>query len=180
MQIIRGGDLTKGLLFYGYVMKITGRVVNILSMVVTLCYFMSVIGYDLHICDHTGERYITSFITGISCEDLHPGHLRPQENGHNEDCCCGHHCTEGRHDGMNIDESPCCTDDYKVLTLTGSRGDDNRIVFLLCQCGFFSDSVFRSMSGTDSCRSSRLIHSGADSGSFLPADFMSVYGVWRI
>lgn len=99
------------------------RLLRISALLLVIWYCFSVIGFNVHTCRASGESFVATVLTGISCEDIHPEHA----------CCTGHcksHCSSScRHHeaetAFNIDKK-CCSDDYHVLLLTGAVPDDDR------------------------------------------------------
>ena len=83
-------------------------------------YSLGIIGFDVHTCNASGRSFIATFVEGISCEDIHPGHGCGHEH---HDCTCGHH-----HSEETVVSYPqhCCTDDYQALAITGSITDPSR------------------------------------------------------
>lgn len=97
------------------------------SVLLVLWYSLSIIGFDVHSCKSTGEVFVASLATGVSCEDIHPDHSCKSHGG-----CCGHHETEsccsgheiGRADS-HVAKEDCCSNDLQVLQLTGVQISDN-------------------------------------------------------
>ena len=90
---------------------------------------MSIIGFDVHTCNGSGRCFVTTFIEGLACEDVHPEHSCSHASccpsGHEGQGCCDDH----HHDGNMtvLKASSCCSDDYQVLQLTGTiPADDQR------------------------------------------------------
>ena len=83
-------------------------------------YSLGIIGFDVHTCNASERSFIATFVKGISCEDIHPGHGCGHEH---HDCTCGHH-----HSEETVVSYPqhCCTDDYQALAITGSTSDPSR------------------------------------------------------
>lgn len=88
-------------------MKTVALKISSALMIVWYCF--SIIGFDIHTCKGSGETFIATFISGMTCEDIHPEHRC--DNGH---CCAS-----------SIDGDSCCDDDIKILLLTGNRTDDD-------------------------------------------------------
>ena len=100
---------------------------SLTAILLVVWYSLSVIGFDVHTCSGSGETYIATVASGFTCEDIHPG---PHEKSahHNHSCCgCCHsekYATADPEQGLDAD--PCCTDDFQVIMLTGTRGTDNQ------------------------------------------------------
>ncbi|MBQ8838650.1 MAG: hypothetical protein IJ005_04950 [Bacteroidales bacterium] len=155
--------------------------IKLFSVLLTLWYIISIIGFDLHICGCSGEKYVSSFLTGISCEDIHPEHMQLHDCTDVDDCCSHHHKGHGHHEREQVADSPCCTDDYQVLLLTGERVDVSNKFSDSCHCGhcaFLPCMVHIPVQHSLSDIRSRKIVS--DCGFFRPYDLLSSYGVRRI
>ena len=89
------------------------------SVLMALWYSLSVIGFDVHSCKSTGEVFVASLASGITCEDIHPDHSCKSHGG----CSCGHHggdCDSHEHgEGTHVGKSECCTNNLQILELTG-------------------------------------------------------------
>ena len=81
-------------------------------------------GFDVHTCHAADHQFISTFIEGLTCEEIHSAHK------------CGHHCTHhhecsdsqehfANHSDGLIEEADCCTDDYHALSITGTRTEDD-------------------------------------------------------
>ena len=89
------------------------------SALLVLWYSLSIIGFDVHSCNSTGEVYVASLAGGITCEDVHPDHSCKSHGG----CCCGHH---EHGEGDHVGKSDCCTNDLQILELTGVYSSQQR------------------------------------------------------
>lgn len=90
-----------------------------LSVILSVWYVMSIIGFDIHSCVSTGEKFVTTAIQGVSCEDVHPDHSCAAHGSH----CCGHDHPAPCDNGIN--EPECCTNDLLVLEVTGANQQYN-------------------------------------------------------
>ena len=133
-------------------------------------YSLSVIGFDVHTCNGSGETYIATLASGFSCDDIHPEH---QESA----CgCC--HSEERGNEVSCCDINPCCTDSYLMILLTGVKVDDEDYKVI---CGSdhtyspvlnLSEKSFALSTKQPFCRPHLKV-----------AEAMSIqrmYGVWRI
>ena len=139
-------------------------------------YLLSVIGFGVHTCFRTGETYIATVATGFSCEELHPDKHHHQK-GHT--CCC---CSHEQTDTESVDSEgvkSCCTSDFKVITLTGTRASDNDSSSGMpaCHIALLSDETGSSGPFWSSLIST--FHKARSSLSPLRDPRIS-YGVWRI
>lgn len=98
-------------------------VLKISAFLMILWYCFSIIGFDIHTCKGSGETFVATFLSGMTCEDIHPEHRCSE--GH---CCASSHrtcCSHSGHECTSFENESCCDDDIKVLILTGSRTDDD-------------------------------------------------------
>lgn len=93
--------------------------VKYLSVLMILCYSIGVFGYDIHNCSKTGQHVVMPILASLDCENIHPEHTCCNSEG---GCCC-HGCCPGTDDTDVIENGACCTDEYKVLELTGISRD---------------------------------------------------------
>lgn len=111
-------------------------VIKYLSGLMAVWYCLSIIGFDMHSCSATGEIFVSSIAAGVTCDDIHPEYMCHEHGG-----CCGHrhiepccsHHGEGTAEEVNVaeDHQKCCTNDFKVLELTGTNSYENQEQF--CQ-----------------------------------------------
>ncbi len=105
-------------------------IIKTLAVLLTVWYSMSVIGFDVHTCSGSGRSFVTTFIGGLACEDIHPEH----SCGHascchdsREDCCS--------HTGSSVKAKSCCSNDYRALDLTGTLSSNDHDHSDECSCG---------------------------------------------
>ena len=99
------------------------RLLRISALMLLIWYCFSVIGFNVHTCRASGDSFVTTVLTGITCEDIHPEHT-----------CCAGYCKSGcssschhhEHETAYKTDGKCCSDDYHMLLLTGSVSDDDR------------------------------------------------------
>ena len=94
---------------------------KICSVLLVLWYLMSVIGFNVHTCHGEGHSFVTTFIEGTACSDIHPDHHCTDTHHHSDEAegCCG-----------SDDQDDCCSDEFQVLSVTGLMSDDN----YACSC----------------------------------------------
>lgn len=147
------------------------------SVLVALWYCVSVIGFDVHTCTGSGRSFLANFISGMSCSEIHPGHVCHSSHSHCPDEYCS--CQKVHEDGVS---SACCTDDYQVLLLTGVHQEDCHKHYDECHCGHcpclgefcgipFSVKPFMT---------AYLNFSGSVSCEPAHPETLSRFGVWRI
>lgn len=78
-------------------------------------YLLSLAGFDIHTCSHSGKTYVNFLAVSLSCEDIHPSDeaARP--------CACGH-CHDQHHSNS---KGGCCSDEtYQLLLGSDDSGFD--------------------------------------------------------
>ena len=60
--------------------------IKLTSVLLTVWYLMSIIGFDVHTCSGSGCSFVTTFIEGMTCAEVHPEHV----------CDAGSCCSEAR------------------------------------------------------------------------------------
>lgn len=96
-------------------------IITLISLTLVVFYVLGIGGVNVHSCSHTGERYLTLLIEGISCDEIHPDHHHHHGHCSCEDsceCCCQEHEDCDCCDDCD-DEDGCCTNDSIQLFLTG-------------------------------------------------------------
>lgn len=169
--------------------------IKMTSVLMTIWYCLSIIGFDVHTCSGSGRTFVTTFIEGLACEDIHPEHVCNPES-----CCPDSHehscCSHSRHDGdCTADHSDCifcdgtafrakscCSNDYQVLALTGTVSADDHRHHDECTCGHCPCVDFPSDMMLQPDRPSLLlsyIHK-PDSGLPTAGDRQAALNIWRI
>ncbi len=150
------------------------RMLNISALLLVLWYSLSVIGFNVHTCNRSGERYIATVIGGTTCEDIHPEHIV-------KSCPCCHH--EDKHTCQSLDSKSCCTDDWQMIELTGvkiSEGQDS-IYGYICE---LSHNALSTVTIDNSFKFRLSARERAsykpDSGKFRSLDYQEIYNIWRI
>lgn len=106
-------------------MNIKRVIISLISLTLVVFYVLGIGGINVHTCSHTGERYMTLLIEGISCDEVHPEHHHHHGHCSCEDCCeiCSHDCAECGCEDCDCedgcDDDGCCTNDSIQLFLTG-------------------------------------------------------------
>lgn len=161
-----------GIIFLTLQVMMKGIFIKIAAVFVLVWYALGIIGFDVHTCNSSGRSFIAMFVDELSCQDIHPEHDCSCEH---RGCGCSHHS-----EGQQIDsQDHCCTDDYRMLSITGAVEDSSRGSDLLFDCDVVGADL-------TSCQ----IPSPADH-LFLKSryrtviscaiwDFQSFYSVWRI
>lgn len=146
------------------------RIIKVVSFALAIWYLLCVVGFDVHTCCHSGKSFVSSLVVGVTCDDIHP------ESGCCHDSCCGHHGLAGR---------KCCTDDIRILSLTGDsrvEGDTHHHHHhcdCLCgHCPVLADISVRYSLSEDQGMPSALPDLPFRAG--FPDNIQSVFSVWRI
>ena len=106
---------------------------RIFAAIMIVWYSLSIIGFGVHTCLENNRSFLTSFVDGSSCEDIHPSELcghsccsKPVQKVQHK-CCCAHHDDEHKNaaneDGQMLTQKKCCFNDYQQLDITGSGQD---------------------------------------------------------
>ncbi len=107
-------------------------IIKTLAVLLTVWYSMSIIGFDVHTCNGSGRSFVTTFIKGLTCEDIHPNHVCDKAPccAGSQKSCCSHH-----EDRCAFKAESCCSNNYQVLSLTGTAGHNDHEHFDECACG---------------------------------------------
>lgn len=158
---------------------------KIFSLLMILCYSLSIIGFDVHTCQGSGRSFVVSFLDGATCEDIHPEHecRHGACSGHqHDDGCAGLHAENICHDAESIDPTSCCSDDYRSLQLTGTLSADNNRHYDMACSGLAHDAGLSSVHDHGLTSFSKITKYGSSSGSGygIKRDVQSVFSIWRI
>lgn len=160
------------------------------SALLVLWYCVSVIGFDVHTCNGTGRSFLASFVSGMSCTDIHPWHHCGAPDsccpGHAVDCrhsccCCAEAVASCRETDDLVIASHCCSDHYQVLAVTGMQQEDAHRHYDECHCGHcpcLADSYVSLPEAV--ARPCRLVRPVSGFGELFRPDILTSYGVWRI
>lgn len=140
--------------------------IKIVSALLMTWYCVSIIGFGIHTCSGSGRSYVAVFLTELSCEDIHPEH----------DCGHSHCCSSG------IGKASCCTNDFHVLSLTGTVGhEDGFNPHTYAQDHLICLNTDLEMSGCGFMQTARRhIFKIPDSGTPVHSDVQSLLNIWRI
>lgn len=146
------------------------RVIKVVSFALAIWYLLCVVGFDVHTCRHSGKSFVLSLVVGVACDDIHP------ESGCSHDLCCGHSSLAG---------TKCCTDDIKILSLTGDSriGGSAHHHHCHCSCLCGHCPVFADM--PVSCNLPEdagvlLKFPAWPSNAYFQDNILSVFSIWRI
>lgn len=148
---------------------------SVAAMLLVIWYSLSVIGFDVHTCSSSGQSYIATVISGTDCDDIHPEHAE-------KTCpCCHHHKKHAADENTgSIGSKSCCSDDWQVISLTGTRlGDEWKDVVEQVELSDFAGH-------NPLCSYSNINIEGrpvcykSDPGNIKRGSFHQVYCIWRI
>ena len=166
---------------------------RIFAAILVMWYSLSIIGFGVHTCSESNRSFLTSFITGVSCEDVHPTEAcgkaccEKESQKHGCKCCCDHSvevipeaATESASsDAPMFAQKKCCSDDYQQIEITGSSQNSGTEQGLMPICvGYCADLSSISLC---SLLSSKDIQAGAlpDRGLSV-AKLRPLLSIWRI
>lgn len=151
-------------------------ITSLAAVLLVIWYSLSVIGFDIHTCSSSGQTYVATVVSGFSCEEIHPEHHHDADAHDHSGCGC---CCSHRSDAPSLDRTPCCTDDFQVITLTGlpcqETDGDSSSVPVPSYCT--PDDSFRSMDVSHACPEILISSRVRDIG---PRNLQASYSVWRI
>ncbi len=163
------------------------RILRLSALLLVIWYCFSVIGFGIHTCQASERSFVATFISGLTCADIHPDHKC--DKGH----CCSHEshdcCEDHTHDGgccgnsadedMSLQAPSCCSNDYHALVITGYETDNED------RFGAMSDELAFSVVNvvSDDFHSNLISYKyrhKSESGPRLNADIQSLLNIWRI
>ena len=107
---------------------------RVFAAVFVIWYSLSIIGFGVHTCSSSNRCFLTTFISGDSCEDVHPadkcGKACCEKKSHQHVCksCCN------QSDGPMLSQTKCCYDDYQQIVVTGSGQNNGAKNFMMPLC----------------------------------------------
>lgn len=146
------------------------------AALLSVWYCMSIIGFDVHSCTATGNVFVNSVLSGVSCEDIHPDHdcTCHAHDQHACSCCRDHEVPASESVGH---EDDCCTDRIEILDEAGiTTYNENAIAALASSACLFLESDYSSLH----LSSHASVKSKPDSGQLKMPDVQAVLNVWRI
>ena len=156
---------------------------SLTAILMVVWYLLSVIGFDVHTCSGSGETYIATVASGFTCEDIHPGpHGMSAHHEHSGCGCCHSEKSETTDTEQGFDTNPCCTDDFQVILLTGTRGADQQqrhdVGCSQVYSSYIAD-IQDVIPYSDLCLSDRKILLRPCIGGIVSHGVQAVYNIWR-
>ena len=152
---------------------------KIFAVVLAVWYLMSIIGFGIHTCRGSQRSFLTTFISEVVCEDIHPEHHCTSAHH-----CCGDHQEHGccgDPSDPTFESPSCCSDDVMVLSLTGTAPSSEDYGCSLCHCWHGPAEVSAaSLHHLSKVQEINRTIQESDSGLPAPGDVQSVLGIWRI
>lgn len=145
---------------------------KISAIALVIWYFVSIVGFGIHTCSTTQRTFLTSFISGMTCEDIHP----------EDHCEESHHCSDKQCCSHHSEECEDCEDDFMALSITGTAHSSESDSFIGCHHGLAvcEMPVYESISISSSNPEVLKILLQPDSGFIVPGDVQSYLAIWRI
>ncbi len=102
------------------------HVIASVAALLTVWYLACIAGFDVHTCNESGRRFVGSLVER-AWGDSHHCFCCDLEG---EEACC---CHEGEaHEDDGCCGGDCCTDDVRILSITG-LDDDHGSSYFYCQ-----------------------------------------------
>lgn len=144
---------------------------KISALALVLWYVVSIIGFGVHTCGASQRSFLTSFVTGMTCEEVHASE--------SHDCECDHCCS---HAHENEGDCEDCEDEYINLEVTGTPQPLENDIHVECQT---MPVLYDAPAIADICTPALNLEilgimSLPDSGLIASGDIQSVLGIWRI
>lgn len=163
--------------------------IRVFAALLMVWYCLSIIGFGVHTCSESNRSFLTNFISGVNCEDIHPSDLceshccaKAQKKSESKCCCCGGHSHETETEiplgDVNITQSSCCSNDYQQIEVTGA-GMSSSLEQIDLTCLHLAVSSVVSSANL-------LSNSKNTNARYLPdkvsykGKVCQLYGVWRI
>lgn len=140
-----------------------------MSALLAVWYCMSIIGFDVHSCNATGNIFVGSVLSGTACVDIHPEH---DCAGHGS-CCSSHSCCE--HEKA---EDDCCTNEIEVLDCESVVFSDDDVCDLLAYTPDLTFSIIDL--GLLPVGSVQQVLYYPDPWEYSASDQQAVLSIWRI
>lgn len=144
------------------------------AFLLVLWYSFCIIGFDIHTCKASDSQFVSTFVGGFSCKDVHPDH--------NCSNCSRHIPSADGQSAEYISCTCCCSNLYHSLEVTGSRSyDQDDHNHGICLCGLYPIvTEMLSLSCAFQCQDSIFADIPDSPDEILSGDVLSAFGIWRI
>ena len=164
-----------------------GRLLRFSALLLTIWYCFSVIGFGIHTCKASERSFVATFISGLTCADIHPEHKCDKGKccSHASHDCSESHChasgccDDSMDDGISLHAPSCCSNDYLALVITGCETDNEERSGLI-QSEFALSVIDVASDDFQSNISLQKNRHKPDSGPRLNVDIQSFLNIWRI
>mgnify|MGYP003294115270 CR=1 FL=1 len=145
---------------------------KISAIALVIWYLVSIIGFGVHTCSTNQRSFVTTFVSGMTCEDIHPEDHCADSHDCADSDCCSHH----------PEECEDCEDDFMALSVTGTVQSSENDSHIGCHCGLALCEMpaYECISISSSEIGFLKIIPKPDSGLMIPGDVQSFLGIWRI
>ena len=157
-----------------------------MAFLLVVWYCLSIIGFGVHTCSASNRSFITNFISGVACEDVHPAEQCKASccSGAKHNKCCGHHSdevvAEHHSDGaVMVTNETCCHNDYQQIVLTGS-GQSSVSEQSLVPVALFALCQTSSLDFSDLAYSRKIQTKPLSERGFCVGELCPLLSVWRI
>lgn len=165
---------------------------RVFAAALAIWYSLSVIGFGVHTCSSSNRSFLTTFISGVSCEDVHPvdkcGKACCEKKSHQHVCksCCNQspHVVQAASehvpsDGPMLSQTKCCYDDYQQIIVTGSGQNNGAKNFMMPLClGVYAD--ISSISLDSLSYSKEILARALPDAMVSMAKLRPLLSIWRI
>ena len=153
---------------------------KISAMLLVVWYCMSIIGFDVHTCNASGQTFVVTFAEGNTCADVHPEHHCCKSHKAESHCCQSeNHCCDSQYSAIDVQK--CCSNEYQMILLTGCRSSvesDHDMLDIESIC--INIPICSMSDHAASLHAENLQFWDSDIGDMMPCDCQVTYGVWII
>lgn len=142
---------------------------TICTMLLLLCYCLSIIGFDLHTCRASERTFFAMYVNEDRCSEIHPDHCCGES-------CCHHH--ESSDEGEAWETQRCCTDSYHVIQITGGNQDKGFRYYDTCQ--LFHFPILHVPSCQDICIGTYEKYQNLHTVDIVQSDPQVTLNIWRL
>lgn len=151
-----------------------GLFLKYMSALLAVWYCVSIVGFDVHSCDATGNTFVSSLLSGTACEDIHPEH----DCDCHSSCCKSHKCDHEIPSSAEKEDDDCCSNEIEVLDSEGVQTQHEEYLEMNdCIVFQYNECVHCSRLHADA---EYIVCLQPDSGGILEPDIQAVLNIWRI